>query len=63
MMNIESEVKELKQQVLEVSRKLDTLMHERESTAIMRLSEASLSGLFEGEADIYRIADLKVKYK
>jgi len=59
-MDIEAEINELKQQVLEVSRKLDSLMYERESTTIMRLSEASLSGLFEGEANIYRIADLDV---
>lgn len=59
-MDIEAEINELKQQVLEVSRKPDLLMYERESTAIMRLSEASLSRLFEGEADIYRISNLDV---
>jgi hypothetical protein len=63
MMNIESEVREIKQRVIEISKKIDDLMYEREITAIMKLTEKSLSEFFEGEEDIYKISDLKVRYK
>jgi len=63
MINIESEVKEIKQRVIEISKKIDDLMYEREITAMMRLSEKSLSVFFEDEKDTYKILDLKVRYK
>ncbi|MHC1611179.1 MAG: hypothetical protein ACXQTW_06245 [Candidatus Methanospirareceae archaeon] len=45
--------------VIEISKKLDELMYEREITAVMKLAERSLSGFFEDEPDIYKIEDLK----
>jgi len=63
MINIESEVKEIKQRVIEISKKIDDLMYEREITAMMRLSEKSLSSFFEDEKDIYKISDLKARCK
>ena len=36
---------------------------EREIVSIMKLTEKSLSKFFEDEPDIYRIEDLKVRYK
>ncbi len=63
MMKIESEVKDIKQQLIEISKKIDDLMYEREITAMMKLTEKSLSGFFEDEKDIYEISDLKVRYK
>jgi len=63
MMNIEAEVKDIKQRVIEISKKIDDLMYEKEITAMMRLAEKSLSGLFEDEKNIYKISDLKVRYK
>ena len=63
MMNIEAEVRDIKQHVIEISKKIDELMHEREITAMMKFAEESLSGFYEHEADIYKITDLKVKYK
>jgi len=63
MMNIEAEVKDIKQRVIEISKKIDDLMYEKEITAMMRLAEKSLSGFFEEEKDLYKISDLKVKYK
>lgn len=63
MLNIESEVREIKQRVIEISKKIDDLMYEREITAIMKLTEKSLSEFFESEEDIYKISDLKVRYK
>jgi hypothetical protein len=62
-MNIEVEVRDIKQRVIEISKKIDNLMYEREITAMMKLTEKSLSGFFEDEKDIYKISDLKVRYK
>jgi hypothetical protein len=63
MINIEAEVKDIKQRVIDISKKIDDLMYEKEITAMMRLAEKSLSGFFEDEKDIYKISDLKVRYK
>jgi len=63
MMEIEAEIRDIKQHVIEISKKLDELMYEREITAMMKLAEESLSGFFEDEPDIYKIEDLKVRYK
>ena len=62
-MNIEAEVRDIKAHVIEISKKIDSLMYEREVTAMMKLSEKSLSSFFEDEKDIYKISDLKVRYK
>jgi len=58
-MNIEVEVRDIKQRVIEISKKIDDLMYEREITAMMKLSDKSLSGLFEDEKDLY---NLKVRH-
>ena len=39
---------------IEISKKIDDLMYEREITAMMKLTEKSLSGFFEDEKDIYK---------
>ncbi|MCD6213358.1 MAG: hypothetical protein J7J46_00085 [Candidatus Desulfofervidus sp.] len=62
-MEIEAEIRDIKQHVIEISKKLDELMYEREITAMMKLAEKSLSRFFEDEPDIYKIEDLKVRYK
>jgi hypothetical protein len=61
--NIEVEVRDIKKRVIEISEKIDNLMYEREITAMMKLTDKSLSGFFEDEKDIYKISDLKVRYK
>ena len=63
MMNIEAEVRDIKQRVIEISKKIDDLMYEREIPAMMKLTEKSLSAFFEDEKDIYKITDLKVRYR
>jgi len=63
MMEIEAEVRDIKQHVIEISEKIDELMYEKEITAMMKLAEKSLSRFFEDEPDIYKIEDLKVRYK
>ncbi|AEA46518.1 hypothetical protein [Archaeoglobus veneficus] len=61
-MSVEVELKEIKKHILEISKKLDELMQEREIVSMMKLSEKSLKFL-ENEPDIYRIEDLRVRYK
>ena len=63
MISIEDEVRDIKQCLIEISKKIDDLMYEREITAMMKLTEKSLSGFFEDEKDIYKITDLKVRYR
>lgn len=62
-MSIEVEIKDIKQRLTEISRKLDELLYEREILSLMKLSEKSLSEFLEKEPDIYKIEDLKVRYK
>ena len=61
-MNIETELKEIRKSILEISRKLDELIYERQIISMMKLSEKSLQFLND-EPDIYKIEDLRVKYK
>jgi len=62
-MNIEAEVRDIKQHIIEISKKIDELLQERETVSIMKLAEGSLSKFVESEPDIYRTEDLKVRYK
>jgi hypothetical protein len=62
-MSIEAEIRDMKHHLIELSEKIDELLHEREIVSIMKLTEKSLSKFFEDEPDIYRIEDLKVRYK
>ena len=63
MMNIEAEVKDMKQHIIQISKKIDALLYERETVSMMKLAERSLRGFLESEPDIYKIEDLKVRYK
>ena len=63
MMNIEAEVRDIKQHIIQISNKIDELLHERETVAMMKLAERSLSDFVESEPDIYNIEDLRVRYK
>ena len=63
MMNIEAEVRDIKQHIIEISKKMDELLQERETVSIMKLAEGSLSKFVESEPDIYKIEDLKVRYR
>lgn len=60
---IENEVHSIRQSLIEISKKLDQLLHEKEISAMMSLSEKALADLYKAEPDIYKISDLKVKYK
>lgn len=63
MMNLEAEVTDIKRHIIEISEKLDELLYEKEIVSMMKLSEKSLSEFLKEEPDIYKISDLKVRYK
>lgn len=62
-MDIEAEVVEMKQMLIDISRKIDDVLDESMTAALMKLSEESISELYENEPDLYSVADLKVRYK
>lgn len=43
MRGIEAEVEDIKQHIIEIPKKMDELMYEREITALMKLAEKSVS--------------------
>jgi len=61
-MNIETEVSDIKQYIIQISKKIDDLLYERETVSMMKLAERSLSGFLENEPNVYKIEDLKAKY-
>lgn len=63
MMNLETEVRDIKRYVIDISKKVDELLYEKEIVSMMKLSEKSFSSFFENEPDIYKLSDLKVRYK
>lgn len=62
-MDIEAEVVEMKQMLKDISRKMDDVLDESMTAALMKLSDESISELYENEPDLYSVADLKVRYK
>ena len=59
-MNIEAEVRDMKEHIVEISKKIDELLQERETVSMMKLVERSLARFVESEAVIYKIEDLKL---
>ena len=62
-MTIEVDLKEIKSMLSELNKKLDVLLEEKETLAVMTLAEKSLKDFLEKEPDIYSIKDIKAKVK
>jgi hypothetical protein len=62
-MDIEAEVMEMKQMLIDISRRIDDVLDESMTEELMKLSEKSIMELYEDEPDLYSVADLKVRYK
>jgi len=62
-MTIEVDLKEIKNLLSELNKKLDVLLEEKdtETYAIMALAEKSLQDFLEKEPDIYTVKDIKAK--
>ena len=61
VMDIEAEVVEMKQMLIDISRKIDDVLDESMTMALMKMSEESIQELYKDEPDLYSIADLKVR--
>ena len=62
-MTIEVDLREIKNMLSELNKKIDVLIEEKETLALMALSEKSLKDFLEKEPDIYSIKDVKAKVK
>jgi hypothetical protein len=60
-MTIEVELNEIKSLLFELKQKMDVLLEEKETSAMMGLSEMSLKGFLSKEPDVYTIKDVKPK--
>jgi hypothetical protein len=63
MTSIEADVREIKESIRELTEKIELLLDERESMAIMKLSERSLSAFLSEEPDLYTIRDVRAVYR
>jgi hypothetical protein len=62
-MDIEADAVEMKQMLIDISRKIDDVLDERMTAVLMKMSEESILELYKNEPDLYSVADLKVRYK
>ena len=60
-MTIEVDLKEIKNLLSTLNKKIDVLLEEKETSAITALAEKSLKDFLEKEPDIYSIKDIKAK--
>jgi hypothetical protein len=60
-MTIEVDLREIKLLLSELNKKIDVLIEEKETSALMALAEKSLKGFLEKEPDIYTVKDVKAK--
>ncbi|MEM2088327.1 MAG: hypothetical protein QW491_02105 [Thermoproteota archaeon] len=61
-MTVEVDLKEIKELLFSLNRKIDILIEDRETLALMMSSEKSLKGFLEDEPDIYSVNDIRVRY-
>lgn len=61
-MEIEAEIKEIRELLSILNHKMDVLIGERETLSVMKLAEGSLKEFFEGEPELYSLKDLKARY-
>jgi len=60
---IEVEIKEIKEMLEELHKKLDGLLQDRETLAMMSISQQSLKDFLASEPDLYPAEDVKVTYR
>ena len=61
-MGVEAELREVKEQIMLMSEKLDSILYERDMTAHMALLDVSLKAFLDDEPEVYSVRDLKVVY-
>ncbi len=60
-MTIEVDLREIKNLLSELNKKMDILLEEKETLAMMALAEKSLKNFLENEPDLYSVKDIKAK--
>jgi hypothetical protein len=60
-MTIEVNLREIKNLLSELNKKIDVLIEEKGTLALMALAEKSLKDFLEKEPDIYTVEDIKAK--
>jgi len=62
-MTIEVEIKEIKEMLEQLNKKLDAFVHDREAVAMMTIAQQSLREFLANEPDLYSVKDVKVAYR
>ncbi|HHV13910.1 MAG: hypothetical protein PHI87_02940 [Candidatus Methanomethylophilus sp.] len=63
MTGIEADVGEIKESIRVLTEKIDDLLHERETLAMMKLSRRSLSASLSEEPDLHTVRDARAVYR
>jgi hypothetical protein len=56
------DLREIKDLLAELNRKINLLIEDRETLALMVLAEKALKDFFEKEPDVYSVKDVRVRY-
>ena len=62
-MTIETDLKEIRNLLSTLNKKIDVLIEDKETLPMMVLAEKSLKEFLEKEPDIYTVKDIKAKVK
>jgi len=62
-LTIEVEIREIKEMLLKLNRRFDALVQDRETLALMAISQESLKEFLASEPDLYSTGDVKVAYR
>ena len=62
-MTIEVEIREIKEILEKLYKRLDALVEDRETLAMMTISQQSLKDFLASEPDLYSVKDVKVPYR
>lgn len=62
-MTIEVEIREIKEMLQKLNKRLDALVQDRETLAMMAISQQSLGDFLANEPDLYSTKDVKVAYR
>jgi hypothetical protein len=61
-MTVEVDLKEMKDLLCMLNKKIDLLIENRETLSVMFLAEKSLKDFLSKEPDVYSMKDVKVRY-
>jgi hypothetical protein len=62
-MTIEVDLREIKNLLSALNKKIDMLIEDKETLSLMTLAGKSLKDFLQKEPDVYSIKDIKVRYR